>query len=62
MAYDSRLMEEEIKNKVRRDYFADYDVTEVIDDMDFAVAIPRVIRAVHHYILASIFPFATIIG
>lgn len=41
MGYDIRLREEEIKNKLRRDYFADYDATEVIDDIDFAVAIPR---------------------
>lgn len=41
MAYDTRLREEEIKNKLRQDYFAGYDATEIIDDIDFAVAIPR---------------------
>ncbi len=41
MAYDTRLREEEIKNKLRQDYFAGYDATEIIDDIYFAVAIPR---------------------
>ncbi|MBQ7471235.1 MAG: hypothetical protein IJS97_02255 [Prevotella sp.] len=40
MAYDNTLREEEIKNKLRKDYFQEYDATPVLGDVDFAVAIP----------------------
>lgn len=41
MGYNQQLREEEVKNKLRRDYFADYDATPIVGDIDFAVAIPR---------------------
>lgn len=40
MAYDNHLREEEIKNKLRADYFKDYDSTPILGNVDFAVAVP----------------------
>lgn len=40
MAYNSTLLEEEIKNKLRMDYFKDYDSTPILGNIDFAVAVP----------------------
>lgn len=40
MAYDSNLREEEVKNKLRADYFKDYDSTPILGNIDFAVAVP----------------------
>ncbi len=40
MAYDKTIREEEIKNKLRMDYFKAYDATPILGDIDFAVAIP----------------------
>lgn len=40
MAYDSNLREEEVKNKLRADYFKDYDSTPILGNVDFAVAVP----------------------
>ncbi|MDE6305857.1 MAG: hypothetical protein K2L90_04625, partial [Muribaculaceae bacterium] len=40
MAYDSSLREKEIENKLRNDFFKDYDATPVLGDIDFAVAVP----------------------
>lgn len=40
MAYDSTLREEEIKNKLRMDFFKDYDPTPILGNIDFAVAVP----------------------
>ncbi len=37
--YDLNIREEEIKLKVAKDWFANYDTTQIIDDIDFAVAI-----------------------
>ena len=37
--YDLSIREEEVKHKVARDWFANYDTTQVIDDIDFSVAI-----------------------
>ena len=37
--YDLTLREEEIKLKVAKDWFANYDTTQIIDNIDFAVAI-----------------------
>ena len=37
MAYDSRLKEEEIKNKVAADLFPDYDCTRILGNVDFCV-------------------------
>ncbi len=40
MAYNSTLREEEIKNKLRADYFREYDPTPILGNIDFAVAVP----------------------
>ena len=37
--YDLYIREEELKHKVARDWFANYDTTQIIDNIDFAVAI-----------------------
>ena len=37
--YDLSIREEELKHKVARDWFANYDTTQIIDNIDFAVAI-----------------------
>ena len=38
--YDTRLREEELKNKVAADWFAAFDCTRIIGNIDFAVDIP----------------------
>lgn len=40
MAYDNNIREEEIKNKLRMDFFKDYDSTPILGNIDFAVAVP----------------------
>ena len=40
MAYDKNIREEEVKNKLRNDYFKGYDSTPILGNIDFAVAIP----------------------
>ena len=35
------IQEEEHKNKVARDYFADYDSTQIIGKIDFCIAVPQ---------------------
>ncbi len=35
------IQEEELKNKVAHDYFADYDSTPIIGKIDFCIAIPK---------------------
>lgn len=40
MAYSNNIREEEIKNKLRMDYFKEYDATPILGNIDFAVAIP----------------------
>ena len=37
--YDLNIREEELKHKVGRDWFSNYDTTQIIDNIDFAVAI-----------------------
>ncbi len=37
--YDLTIREEELKNKVARDWFGNYDTTQIIDNIDFVVAI-----------------------
>jgi hypothetical protein len=37
--YDLSIREEELKNKVARDWFGNYDTTQIIDNVDFVVAI-----------------------
>ena len=37
--YDLTIREEELKNKVAKDWFGNYDTTQIIDNIDFAVAI-----------------------
>lgn len=39
-AYSDSLREEELKNKVARDWFAAFDTTRIIGDVDFCVDIP----------------------
>ena len=40
MAYPSNILEEELKNRVREDFFSKYDAAPILGDVDFAVAIP----------------------
>lgn len=40
MKYQNTLREEEIKNRLRQDYFDAYDATHILGDIDFAVALP----------------------
>lgn len=35
------IQEEELKNKVAHDYFADYDCTQIIGKIDFCIAVPQ---------------------
>ena len=37
--YDLNIREEELKNKVARDWFSNYDTTQIIDNIDFVIAI-----------------------
>lgn len=41
MAYNETLREEEVKNKLRQDFFKDYDATPILGNVDFAVAVPQ---------------------
>ena len=38
MAYNYNIREEEIKNRLRKEYFSDYDAEQILGDIDFAVA------------------------
>ncbi len=38
--YDTRLREEKLKNKVAADWFAAFDCTRIIGNIDFAMDIP----------------------
>lgn len=40
MAYNKNIREEEVKNKLRSDYFKEYDSTPILGNIDFAIAIP----------------------
>ena len=40
MSYSNNIREEEIKNRLRKDFFKDYDAEQVLGDIDFAVAVP----------------------
>ena len=40
MKYQTNLREEEIKNRLRHDYFDAYDATPILGNIDFAVALP----------------------
>ncbi len=40
MAYDSNIREEEVKNKLRKDFFKEYDSPPILGNIDFAVAVP----------------------
>jgi len=37
--YSATILEEELKNKVAADWFAEYDTTQIVGRIDFAVAI-----------------------
>lgn len=39
-SFYSNIQEEELKNKVAADWFATYDSTQIIGNIDFAVAVP----------------------
>ncbi len=41
MAKYDNILEEELKNKVAKDYFSSYDGTQIIGKIDFCIAIPR---------------------
>jgi len=41
MLYSPKIREEELKNKVAADFFAKYDCTDIIKDIDFAVKLKR---------------------
>lgn len=41
MAYDNHTLEESIKLKLSRDYFKDYDATDIVGHIDYAVAIVK---------------------
>lgn len=41
MAKNDKIREEEVKNRVREDFFQDYDATPVLGDIDFAVTLKR---------------------
>jgi len=45
MKYSPKIREEELKNKVAVDFFAKYDCTDIIKDIDFAV------KTKHEYLL-----------
>lgn len=36
------IREEELKNKIAEDYFADYDTTKIIGNVDFCIAIKKI--------------------
>ncbi|PTY41014.1 hypothetical protein [Brachyspira hampsonii] len=38
MAYSNNIREEELKNKVARDYFNSFDNTQIIEEIDFSIA------------------------
>ena len=40
MAYKTKAREKEVENRLRKDYFQEFDAEEVLGDIDFAVAIP----------------------
>ena len=41
MAYKLNAREKEIENRLRKDYFKDFDAEEVLGDVDFSVGIPQ---------------------
>lgn len=41
MAYNHKAREKEIENKLRKDYFSEFDAEGVLGDIDFAVGIPQ---------------------
>lgn len=40
MAYSNSAREEEIKNRLRKDYFSAYDAEQILGNIDFVVAMP----------------------
>lgn len=41
-SYRKDIREEELKNRLRKDWFPDYDAEAVLGDIDFAVAVPAI--------------------
>lgn len=37
----NKIREEEVKNKIRQEFFQDYDATPILGDIDFAVTTKR---------------------
>lgn len=37
----NKIREEEVKNKIRQEFFQDYDATPILGDIDFAVTINK---------------------
>ena len=40
----TQIREEEIKNKIARDYFSDFDCTKIIGNIDFCVSIDSILE------------------
>lgn len=40
MAYSKAIREEELKGRLRKDYFSEYDAEAILGNIDFAVAVP----------------------
>lgn len=40
----NKIREEEVKNKIRQEFFQDYDATPILGDIDFAVTIKNQVR------------------
>ncbi len=40
MIYPTNILEEELKNKVAQDLFADFDTTQIVGKIDFCVSVP----------------------
>lgn len=41
MATHNKMREEEVKNKVRQNFFFDYDATPILGDIDFSVTVKQ---------------------
>lgn len=40
----NKIREEEVKNKIRQEFFQDYDATPILGDIDFAVTTKNQVR------------------
>ena len=46
----NKIREEEVKNKIRQEFFQDYDATPILGDIDFAVTTKNPIKCYHNNI------------